>query len=107
MPPTDDWSGDERRESRRRILERRREARKDDLDRMIEKRGVGRGPAPAPVPARTRGPDRRTAERRESQICFVCREDFVPAASGQTVCERCTLDGVRGGGRSGWRSPRF
>ena len=36
MPPADDWSGDERRQERRRILERRKEARKDELDKMIE-----------------------------------------------------------------------
>jgi hypothetical protein len=107
MPPTDDGSGDELRETRRRILERRREARKDDLDRMIEKKGVGRAPAPAPSQVRTRGPDRRQTERRESLICFVCHGEFVPTASGQTVCAQCTLDGVRGGGRTGWRSPRF
>lgn len=107
MPPTDDWSGDERREARRRILERRREARKDDLDRMIEKKGVARDAGQASGQVRTRGPDRRTADRRESQICFVCHGEFVPTASGQTICEQCTLDGVRGGGRSGFRSPRF
>ena len=107
MPPSDDWSGDDRRQARRRILERRREARKDDLARMIEKTGVGRGAVPGPAQLRTRGPDRRTTERRESQICFVCHEEFVPTGNGQTICERCTLDGVRGGGRNGWRSPRF
>jgi hypothetical protein len=102
MPPADDWSGDERRQERRRNLERRKEARKDDLDRMIEKSKVGKT-----QDAKERGADRRKNDRRESQICFVCRDAFVPEASGQTVCAKCRIDGVRGGGRHGWRAPRF
>jgi hypothetical protein len=31
----------------------------------------------------------------------------VPQSNGQTVCAKCQIDGVRGGGRHGWRSPRF
>jgi hypothetical protein len=101
MPPSDDWSGDDRRQDRRRILERRREARKDDLDRMIEKAGVTRD---AKSPG-ARGSDRRETDRRKSQFCFVCRGAFVPEANGQTICANCTLDGVRGGS-GGWKSPR-
>jgi hypothetical protein len=31
----------------------------------------------------------------------------VPQSNGQLVCAKCQIDGVRGGGRHGWRSPRF
>ena len=103
MPPTDDWSGDERRLDRRRILERRREARQEERDRQAEE-AARAGTAP---PVKTRGPDRRKADRRIAQICFVCHEEFSPKKSGQTVCDRCHMDGVRGGGRNGWRAPRF
>jgi len=103
MPPTDDWSGDERRQERRRILERRRQERQEERDRQAEE-AARNGELPT---LGKRGPDRRKAERRISQICFVCREEFVPQSNGQTVCAKCQIDGVRGGGRNGWRSPRF
>ena len=88
MPPADDWSGDERRQERRRILERRKEARKDELDKMIEKSRVGRGAKPNEPEQRGAKSDRRKADRRESQICFVCRDAFVPETSGQTICAK-------------------
>ena len=89
MPPADDWSKDRRgtEEERRRILERRRQARRDAADAAAD----AANPAPA-----AKGKDRRTGDRRKSQICFVCRSEFVPKANGQVICAECQLDGVRG-----------
>jgi hypothetical protein len=98
MPSNDDWSGEER----RKILERRREARQEERDRQAEAAAA----AGEPLPERRAKRGKKT-ERRIAQICFVCHEEFAPTSSGQTVCDRCTLDGVRGGGRNGWRAPRF
>jgi hypothetical protein len=102
MSPPEDWSGEDRRAQRRRILERRREERQDERDRKADE-AVRSGEQLAPGEMRKRGPDRRknNTERRISQICFVCHGEFIPKVSGQTVCEPCTLDGVRGGGRNG------
>jgi hypothetical protein len=106
MPPIDDWTGEER----RRILERRRQARQEERDRQAEEAERAGLPIPQPIPGPTpeqRAERRNAAERRQAQICFVCRDEFTPTSAGQTICERCQMDGVRGGGRNGWRSPRF
>ena len=75
------WNGDERRrEDRRQILERRREAR---------------------AIAKTR----RKTERRLAQICYICHVSFTPKAAGaELVCPSCQDDGIRGGPRY---RPRF
>ncbi len=89
MPPADDWSRDRRgtEEERRKILERRRQARLDAADAAAH----AANPAHA-----AKGKDRRSGDRRKSQICFVCRNEFVPKANGQVICAECQLDGVRG-----------
>jgi len=100
MPPIDNWTDEER----RRILERRRQARQEERDRQAEEAER----AGIPIPKHNKVERRRTvAEPRHEQICFVCRGEYVPTASGQTVCPACQIDGVRGAGQRGQRNPRF
>ncbi len=48
---------------------------------------------------------RKKNDRRQTQICFVCRSSFEPSSPGQTICSSCRLDGIRGG--SSWPSKKF
>jgi hypothetical protein len=99
MPPIDNWTDEER----RRILERRRQARQEERDRQAEEAER----AGIPIPKQKVERRRTVAEPRHEQICFVCRGEYVPTASGQTVCPACQIDGVRGAGQRGRRNPRF
>jgi hypothetical protein len=84
MSDIDDWSGEERRKGRR-----REEPAYQEHDGGAE------------------GSERRKSDRRRAQICFICRDEFVATGVAQTICPSCQMEGVRGGGRSSWRAPRF
>lgn len=84
MSDINDWLGEERRKGPRREESRYPELRQD-----------------------AQASDRRKTDRRRSQICFICREEFGATGAAQTICPTCQVEGVRGGGRSSWRAPRF
>jgi hypothetical protein len=79
-------------EEHRRKLERRRAER--EAQRLAPDGG-----------SNTNDERRQKTDRRQTQICFVCRSSFEPTSPGQTICSSCRLDGIRGG--SGWPGKKF